>query len=138
MSFIVNEKAFDIPPIDAFSVFQNIETKFAHNVDPMDAVTFLYDTQDKILQYCVNRLKVLHGVCDINNYTLDVSDTKFYVVSNLVARYEKNVAVVFTNMNALNNSVNALLKLETDIERIKFTLLTEYQYLPDYINNALS
>lgn len=75
--------------------------------------------------YCIGRLLSIHGSYNINNYE----------VNTCSGYYGEEIRdVSFTYIHELTRDVTAMLALDNDLEKLKYVLLKEYSFLPDYFD----
>lgn len=77
--------------------------------------------------YCIGRLLSIHGSYNIDNYE----------VTTCSGYYGEEISgVCFAHMGDLTSDINAVLSLPNDLEKLKYVLLKEYSYLPDYFDGV--
>ena len=83
----------------------------------------------EINEYCFERICV----------ALKIYDKDYYEIETCGGYYGEEVdGVYFENEEKVVNAYNELLKLESDIEKIKYILELEYGYLIDKVKNTAS
>lgn len=80
-----------------------------------------------IEKYCLNRLIVIHGGFDEDNYEI-IIDRGYYG--------EEIGGITFEDSNSLIDDANELLELDTDLDKVLFVLLKEYSYIPTLIESV--
>ena len=79
---------------------------------------------DKILEYCFDRVLILNGAFDKDNYEVYISNGYYG---------EEISSVHFENEHKVLDDVNKLLNMNSDIDRIKFVLEKEYDFVTDNV-----
>lgn len=83
----------------------------------------------EINEYCFDRICV----------AMKIYDKDYYEVETCGGYYGEEInGVYFENEEELVNAYNELLKLDSDIEKIKYVLELEYGYLIDKVKNTTS
>jgi hypothetical protein len=106
-----------------------IERAWVESIDIEKVIDKLYTKYCKehseINEYCFDR------ICSV----FKIYDKDYYEVESCWGYYGEEVdGVYFENEEKIFNSYNELLKLESDIEKIKYVLELEYGYLLDRIS----
>ena len=110
-----------------------IERAWVESVDVKHIIDKLYTKYCKehseINEYCFDR------ICT----ALRIYDKDFYEVETCGGYYGEEIdGVYFEDEEKIFNAYNELLKLESDIEKIKYALKLEYSYLIDRVTNTTS
>lgn len=106
-----------------------IERAWVESIDIKSVIDKLYTKYCKehseINEYCFDRICV----------ALKIYDKDYYEVESCWGYYGEEIdGVYFENEEKIFNAYNELLKLENDIEKIKYVLELEYGYLIDRVS----
>ena len=92
-----------------------------------DPITVANYPASPMNDYCIGRLLSIHGCYKIDNYE----------VNTCAGYYGEEIRdVSFNHMRELLNDVTTMLALGNDLEKLKYVLLKEYSFLPDYFDSV--